>query len=287
MTRQIAILGYPLAHSISPAFQQAALDYYGLDVRYQPWPVPPNALLDEVRRLRGDEYLGANVTIPHKESVLSMMDAVDPSARLMGAVNTIVEEGDKLVGHNTDSNGFIGSLKEKAGFEPKGRAALLLGAGGAARAAAFGLAREGVSSLTIANRTWRRARVLADGLRDLGAHVEAVPLDEDGLGRVMPGVDLIVNATSLGMRHGDGENRTPLRAEQIPASSLVYDMVYTPAETPLMVEARKVGARAIGGLWMLVFQGAASFELWTGRTAPVDVMYRAAEGALTARSAVR
>jgi shikimate dehydrogenase len=244
--------------------------------------VPPKALLDEVRKLRGDEYLGANVTIPHKESVLSMMDAVDPSARLVGAVNTIVNEGDYLIGHNTDSDGFIRSLREKAGFRPEGMAALVLGAGGAARAAAFGLAREGVASLTIANRTLQRARVLVDGLRDLVASVLAVPMDEDGLGHVTPRVDLIVNATSLGMGHGDGEGRTPLRAGHIPAGSLVYDMVYTPAETPLMVEAGKAGARSMGGLWMLVFQGAASFELWTGREAPVDVMYHAAEGALAA-----
>ena len=277
---KLGILGYPLAHSISPAFQQAALDHYGLDLTYDAWPVPPERLRDEVRKLRGEEYLGANVTIPHKETVLSMMDALDPSARLAGAVNTIVKDGDALLGHNTDIQGFLASLREKAAFEPEGKAALVLGAGGAARAAAFGLAREGVASLTIANRTPRRARVLADGLRDLVAHVEAVPMDQDGLGRVNPDVDLIVNATSLGMSHGDGARATPLRAEQISANSLVYDMVYTPAETPLMVEARKAGARSMGGLWMLVFQGAASFELWTGRTAPVDVMYHAAEGAL-------
>ena len=279
---KLGILGYPLGHSISPAFQQAALDHYGLDVSYDAWPVPPDELLGKVRGLRGEKYLGANVTIPHKESVLPMMDAVDPAARLVGAANTIVREGNDLVGHNTDLDGFIRSLKEQGQFEPEGKAALVLGAGGAARAAAFGLAREGVASLTIANRTLRRARLLADALRDFAADVEAVPMDQDGLGRVKPDVDLIVNATSLGMGHGDGEGLTALRAKHIPAGSLVYDMVYTPAETPLMVEARKAGAQSIGGLWMLVFQGAASFELWTGRTAPVDLMYRAAEGALAA-----
>ena len=140
MAKHLGIIGYPLAHSISPAFQQAALDHYGLPARYASWPTPPEGLSDRVNELRGEEYLGANVTIPHKERVRQMLDGVDSWARVVGAVNTIVMKGGELIGHNTDAYGFVRSLKEKAGFEPEDRSVLLLGAGGAARAAAFGLA---------------------------------------------------------------------------------------------------------------------------------------------------
>ena len=283
MTQQLGIFGYPLAHSVSPAFQQAALDHYSLPVRYHAWPTPPERLADEVGRLRGDEYLGANVTIPHKERVLSLLDGVDDLSSVIGAVNTIArEEGGRLMGHNTDVYGFLTALREQAAFEPQGSSALLLGAGGAARAVAFALAKERVASLTIANRTLDRANRLADEVRTSIASVAAVPLTGADLGAVTRGVDLIVNATSVGMGHGPEQGQTPLRAELIPAGALVYDLVYTPSDTPFLLEARKAGARTLGGLSMLVYQGAASFELWTGREAPIEVMFQAAEKALEA-----
>lgn len=282
MTRQIGLIGYPLAHSISPAFQQAALDYYSLPVRYRALPTPPDRLSDEVDRLRGGELAGANVTIPHKERVVPLLDGLDPWAIRVGAVNTIVKGRTGLVGHNTDTYGFIRSLREVGGLDPRGKSVLLLGAGGAARAAAFGLADEGLASLTIANRTQERARALADRIGGSISSVSAVPLEEHALQKVAPSVDLILNATSMGVSHGVAQGRTPLSADLISPSALVYDMVYTPSETPLMAEARKAGARALGGLSMLVFQGAASFELWTGREAPIEVMFRAAEMALAA-----
>ena len=280
MTRQLGIFGYPLRHSISPVFQQAALDYHGLAARYNAWPTPPDRLADEVDRLRQERYLGANVTIPHKEAVASLVDACDGWAGLVGAVNTIVKSGDQLVGHNTDSYGLLQSLKAVAGFEPRGAKVLLLGAGGAARSAAFGLADAGVASLTIANRTPERARSLAAQLRGSSGNVEAFALGAPDLAEVTLGADLIVNATSVGMRHGGGEGASPLSSEIIPRGALVYDMVYTPSETALMRAATKAGARAVGGLSMLVYQGAASFELWTGKSPPTDVMLRAAETAL-------
>ena len=284
MTQKIGILGYPLAHSISPAFQQAALDHYSLPMRYSAWPTPPEALSGEVSKLRGHRYLGANVTIPHKERVLPLLDGTDPLAATLGAVNTIVKEGQRLIGHNTDVHGFVRSLKERAAFEPEGKSVLLLGAGGAARAAAFGLANEGVASLTLANRTLERARRLAEELRESIPTVEAIPMEEAALGKALAGVDLIVNATSIGMSHGDAQARTPLGGDLIPPSALVCDMVYTPSETPLLREARNAGARTLGGLAMLIYQGAASFELWTGRQAPVEVMFRAGKEALAASS---
>ena len=280
MTQLVGIFGYPLAHSISPAFQQAAFDYYSLTVEYLAWPTPPNQLEGEVRKLRDAAYLGANVTVPHKEIVSAYLDDIDPWARSVGAVNTIVREDDRLVGYNTDTYGFIKSLKERGQFEPLDKRVLLLGAGGAARAAAFGLADEGVASLAIANRTFGRAQVLANEVRNLVASVTATRMDETSLETACGNADLIVNCTSVGMSHGGNEEQSPLGRTTVPPTALVYDMVYNPPETPLMVQAKKSGARTLGGLPMLIYQGAAAFERWTGKAAPVDVMLRAGEEAL-------
>ena len=286
MTRKLWILGHPLSHSVSPAFQQAALDHYSLDIRYEARPVEPDRLPEEVEKLRGQEYLGANVTIPHKERVTSLLDAADPSAVEAGAVNTIVKEGDKLIGYNTDVHGFVRGLNHSAAFEPAGKRVIIIGAGGAARAVVFGLVGEGVASLTVANRTLGRAERLAEEARAAGVGAVAIPLEQAALARVLPGADLVVNATSIGMGHGPNEGKSPLPSELIPPASLVYDMVYNPLQTPLLAGARQAGARTIGGLPMLVYQGAASFELWTGRKAPIEVMFRAAQEALTEVSAV-
>ena len=283
MTNRLGIFGYPLSHSISPVFQQAALDHYSLPISYEAWPTPPDELRQAVRRLRQAEYLGANVTIPHKERVVVALDRTDPLAGRVGAVNTIAKEGSRLVGYNTDVDGFLTSLKQDGGLDPRGSSVLLLGAGGAARAAAFGLADEQVGSLTIANRTQERARALADEVREYIGTTAAASIEEAALAKLLPGVDLIVNATSIGMGRGASAGRSPLRADLIPSDALVFDMVYSPTETPLLLEARRAGARAVGGLSMLVRQGAAGFELWTGRDAPIDVMLRAAEGAMAAQ----
>ena len=282
MTQLVGIFGYPLTHSISPAFQQAAFDYHSLPVRYHAWPTPPEQLGDEVNRLRDDEYLGANVTVPHKEQVIAHLDDIDSWASLVGAVNTIVREGRRLVGYNTDAYGFVKSLREMGKFEPEGKRVLLLGAGGAARAAAFGLAKENVASLTIANRTVERAQSLVDDVRGSARDVEAIALADAALERAVASADLIVNSTSIGMRHGPAEGETPLQGQLIPSGALVYDMVYNPAETPLIAQARNTHARTLGGLPMLIYQGAAAFERWTGRDAPIEVMFRAGEKALAA-----
>ena len=285
MTQLVGILGYPLAHSISPAVQQAAFDHYGLPVRYEAWSTPPDALGDEVSKLREGKYLGASVTIPHKEGVGAYLDGVDAWATSIGAVNTIVREGSDLMGYNTDAYGFIKSLKEIGGFDPRGKRVLLLGAGGAARAAVFGLATEGISSLVIANRTLHRARSLVEDIRGSIAHVSAVSMDGAALEESSATADLIVNSTSIGMAHGDAEGRTPLDARLIPSRALAYDIVYNPPETPLLNEARKAGARTLGGLPMLIYQGEAAFQRWTGRDAPIEVMFRAGRAALASFSA--
>ena len=285
MAQQLGLFGYPLGHSISPTFQQAALDHYSVPATYAAWPTPPESLRDEVEKLRQEEYLGANLTIPHKETVMGMLDEVDSSAADIGAVNTVVKRDGRMIGYNTDAYGLVRSLKDEAGFDPRGKAVVLLGAGGAARAAAYGLAKEGAASLTIANRTEERARSLAEDMRPHLRATAAVGLDQAALSQVCANADLIVNATPMGMRGGPAEDESPLRSALIPQSALVYDMVYTPAVTHLMKEAVLAGAQTLGGLAMLVYQGAASFELWTGKAAPVGVMMSAAEDALAARAA--
>ena len=280
MTRTVAILGYPLGHSLSPIFQQAAFDYYSMDLRYEAWQTHPDNLEEAVLRLRGPEALGANVTVPHKETITSYLDRIDDWARSIGAVNTVVNQNGMLSGYNTDTQGFLRALKEEAAFEPLGKTVLLLGAGGSARAIAFALRQEQVGFITIANRTLERAQALA---RDLGSeipHVEAIALSQEALAEVVSRADLIVNCTSLGMKHGPGESQTPLKADILPRDVLVYDLVYNPPETPLLGEAKKAGARTLGGLPMLVHQGAASFRLWTGKEPPVEVMMKAAREGL-------
>ena len=280
MASLAGIFGYPLEHSISPRVQQAAFDHCSLDVSYKAWPVAPDRLEPEVRKLRDDGYLGANVTVPHKERIRSYLDDLQPLARTLGAVNTIVKEDGRLVGYNTDAHGLMEALRKDGGCDPRGLSVLVLGAGGAARAAVFALVDAGVASLTIANRTLARAESLASEFEAASAGVKVVPLEEPALAGVCNKADLIVNTTSMGMRHGIAERETPLKASTIRAQSLVYDLVYNPAETPLLVEAKAAGAKTLGGLPMLVYQGAASFELWTGRPPPVDVMFEAARRAL-------
>ena len=272
----LGIVGFPLAQSISPAFQQAALDSVGYAADYHLWPTPPVELHERIARLRLPNYLGANITVPHKEAVRPMLDALGPWAGRVGAVNTIVKDGARLVGHNTDVAGFLAGLEE-VGFEPREARVLILGAGGAARAAVYGLAEQGAESIVIANRTAPRAQALAD---ELSPAVAVVAVGSDRFADAAAAADLIVNCTSLGMRHGAHESSSPIPGEMIPEGSLVYDMVYVPRETPLIRSARAAGARTQGGLAMLVHQGAAAFELWTGLAPPVDVMMAAAERAL-------
>ncbi len=280
MTLLAGILGFPLAHSISPAFQQAAFDFYSLPIRYHAWPTRPDELEGKVSALRGASYVGANVTVPYKEQVRAYLDDIDPWARSIGAVNTIAREGDRLLGYNTDAYGFLRSLKEEGAFDPQGKNVVLLGAGGAARAACHALASAGVASMIVANRTLERASALADEIRDSVADVHAIPMSGDRLRRACASTDLIVNSTSVGMRHGDAEGLSPLEDSIISPETLVYDMVYNPPDTPLLKQATKAGARTVGGLPMLIYQGAAAFERWTSEEAPIDLMFRAGERAL-------
>ena len=278
------IFGYPLGHSISPAFQQAAFDHIGVDATYEAWQTPPGELANAVSCLRRNIYLGANVTVPHKVTVRDYLDDLDPWAEVIGAVNTIVSKDGRLVGFNTDAYGLIESLRREARFDARGKKVVLIGAGGAARAAAFGLAREAVSSLVIANRTPARAEALAAELRGSVTEVAALDLASSTLAQWIASADLVVNATSVGMQGGPAEGRSPVADGLIPSTCVVVDMVYSPEATPLLKMAKDAGARVVEGLPMLVHQGAAAFELWTGEEAPIEVMFSAARRALAAQS---
>ena len=286
MTKRIFLIGHPVGHSVSPAFQQAALDHYGLDVRYEAMDVDVASLPRVVTTLRDPDVMGANVTVPHKEATVALLDEMEEGARLIGAVNTIENREGALVGHNTDAQGFLKALKEESGFDPKGKTALVLGAGGAARAVVVALAGAEVKSLVVANRTLERAQALVDSLRSTLPSAEAVSLYPDSLSSIAARSQLIVNCTSVGMSGGTGQGESPMRADLIPSRALVCDLVYNPRETPLMREAATAGAQVLGGLPMLVYQGAAAFELWTGKEAPIKVMFQAAEKALRARQPV-
>ena len=280
MTRRLGVIGYPLSHSISPPVHQAALDHLGIDARFEVWETLPSDLPALIDRMRTPGFMGASVTIPHKETVAALMDGLSPVAAAIGAVNCIAYAGGRMVGHNTDCDGFITALGRCAGFSPAGRSVLLIGAGGAAKAIGHALLGEGAASLTIANRTRARAEALA---ADLSGDVVAVSLDPSDLAGPAGGADLIVNSTSVGMSSGERAGDCPIAPGLIPAASVVNDIVYSPPETPLMRAGRARGARVLGGLPMLIYQGAAAFELWTGREPPVEVMLAAGERALGMR----
>lgn len=282
MPQRLGIIGHPIGHSISPLFQQAALDAIGFDGAYEAWDVVPDGVGEFVAGLRSPGTLGINVTVPHKEAVIPFLDEVDDWASTAGAVNTIVNRDGRLTGHNTDGIGFLRALREGAGFDPRGRDVLVLGAGGSARGVVYALARAGIAQLFIANRTLERAERLVDIAIDSGIAAEAMALSDAS--SATGEVALIVNCTSMGMVHGPDETGTPLSAADIPSAVLVNDLVYNPLETPLLREAARAGAATLGGIQMLVYQGAASFEMWTGHDAPVAVMLEAATAAMRARS---
>ena len=285
MTKRLGIIGYPIGHSISPIFQQAALDALGIDATYEKWEVTPEGVGDFVNGLRAPDFWGINITLPHKQAVIPLLDEVDEWATAAGAVNTIVNHDGRLTGHNTDGPGFLRALLVETGYNPKGTRALILGAGGSARGILLALVRGGVDSLVIANRTMERAETLAKLAVENGVKSEAIPIAGNVLIKSAASADLIVNCTSVGMSHGPDEQGTPLTAAQIPASAIVNDVVYTPLETPLLREAAAAGATALGGLHMLVYQGVLSFQMWTGQDAPADVMLAAATKEMTSRSA--
>lgn len=283
-TRVCGILGDPVEHSFSPAMHNAAFRAAGLDYVYVPFPVKPADLGRAVEAVRALGLAGVNVTIPHKEAVLPLLDELSNEAGLIGAVNTIVNRGGRLLGDNTDGRGFLRSLRESAGCDPAGRTALVLGAGGAARAVAVQLALAGAARLLLANRSRARSAELALFIKEkTGTEAEIIGWPA-GEGETLPGeilqsADLVVQATSLGMSPAIA-TAPPLPFGQFRPGQFACDLVYNPAETRFLREAARAGAAVVDGLGMLLYQGALAFELWTGAAAPVEVMRKALEEVL-------
>lgn len=274
-TKVFGIFGYPVEHSASPLMHNAAFEACGLDCVYVPFPVPPGQLKAAVAGVRAMGLGGVNVTIPHKEAVAEILDDISPEAKLTGAVNTIINTDGRLTGYNTDGRGFLRSLEEEAGFLVQGKTVLILGAGGAARGVAVQLALAGAEKITIANRRPERSTAIADVVAgNTGAAAEVNDLAEKALAGAITAADLIVNTTPLGMFPGT-EAMPPLPVELLGNRHLVADLIYNPTETTLLQKARAAGAQTLGGLGMLLYQGAIAFELWTGQKAPVSIMRQA------------
>jgi shikimate dehydrogenase len=247
-------------------------------VTYEAWETPPDRVADAVVRVRRPDCMGMNVTVPHKQAVMPLLDAIDERAKVIGAVNTVKNDEGRLTGFNTDADGLVRAL-EDVGFVLHGARVAIIGAGGVARAAAFAFAWAEVGRLTILARRAEQAWHLAEAVEPhLKGRVHSAWLPDDG--NDLRDCDLIVNCTSLGMLHSPGEGETPLPSKAIGRKALVYDLVYNPPVTPLLAAAKEAGARTLGGLPMLVYQGAAAFELWTGHKPPIGLMLARAEEAL-------
>jgi shikimate dehydrogenase len=289
-TRLCAVLGHPIRHSASPAMHNAALAALDMDWRYVAFDVDPSQLPEALRGAKAMRMAGLNLTVPHKLLALKLMDALDDSAAAYGAVNTVRFEAQdrhgqwlpiaqapddsissiRSHGFNTDADAILRSLKEDLAFQPRGASVLLLGVGGAGQVAALILASEGVETLHIVNRTLDKAQSTAAAIRERFPQVTVV------LGYPSGTVDLLLNATSLGLKP---EDPLPLDEQAFPIgkAGAVYDMIYRPSATPLLAKARAAGCRSCNGMGMLLYQGARALELWTGRPAPIDIMRQALE----------
>lgn len=274
-TGLVCLLGNPVKHSLSPAMHNAAFRHLGMDMNYMAFQVEPEGLIRALEGLKALGCRGANVTIPYKEEIFALADWLDPSARELGAVNTLVFRGGAICGYNTDVAGVEQVIRLLA---PEGKAALLLGAGGAARAAALVLARRGFAPLTITNRTRSRAERLAADLEAIIGRSVAQVLPWGEVPERDP--DIMVNATSLGLDANPWPEELLQEYLASAARGKVLDLVYSPTgETGLVAAARSRGMEAQGGEGVLLYQGAEAFRLFTGREAPVEVMGAALMGA--------
>ncbi len=268
MTRRVVLIGHPVAHSLSGAMQQAAFDALGVDATYELWDRPPIQLPEAIAELRSDDFLGANVTIPHKERVVPMVDRLTEEGAATGAVNTITKEGKRLVGHNTDVAGFRTALDRLVGKQKMPRFAIVLGAGGGARAVVYGLITEGFQRIVVFNRHLHRAEGLVKHFGKSAAHMElrAMPWHESIIEAELAKTKLLINATSIGL----ATDESPVPGEILPPDLLVLDLIYN--RTRLLRDAEAAGSTVMDGELMLLHQGAAAFTLWTGQPAPLELM---------------
>jgi shikimate dehydrogenase len=285
-TKVVGVIGWPVKHSLSPPMQNAALAELGLNWVYVPFEVHPEQLAEAIAAVRALRLVGLNVTVPHKGGVAGLVDELGDSARVLGAVNTVVNRDGHLAGHNTDGEGFLRSLAE-AGETVRGRRVALIGAGGSARAVAYAVMRDGAARLTIINRTPERAAQVADLVREnTGGEVLAAPLESSEAEGAVREAEIVVDSTPCGM-YPETEVPPVIPAEWLHEGQCVCDLVYTPRDTVLLRAARERGARTVEGSGMLVHQGAIALELWTGKRAPVGVMREALLTALAARQGSR
>jgi shikimate dehydrogenase len=269
----VGVFGFPVAENPTIVMQEAAFQALNLNWRYLTIEVRPEDLAVAMRALRAFNMRGINLTIPHKVAVLQYLDEVSPDALLMGAVNTVRRQGDQLIGENTDGKGFLVSLRNEANVDPAGKRAVILGAGGAARAITVEMALAGATQITVVNRSAERGLALVDLLnRETPAEASFVPWQ--GLYSIPAGVDILINATSIGL-YPDVTARPKINYETISPSMVVCDVIPNPPGTPFLALARARGAKTLDGLGMLVAQGAIGFKMWTGRDAPEDVMRQA------------
>ncbi|MBI4734271.1 MAG: shikimate dehydrogenase [Rubrobacteridae bacterium] len=272
------IIGYPLTYTLSPFMHNAALEELGLDYRYLPFVVEPAHLIEAINGIKALNISGINVTMPHKENVIPLLDELSEEALQMGAVNTIKNTGGSLTGHNTDGVGFLRSLQDEH-YDVSGKHVVIIGAGGAAKAVAMAVAGAGAASLTIVAREKSKADALKDKISAYYHNLSIKTLSlSDDLADIMLVGELIVNATPIGMKESGCLLPVPL--DLISGKHFIFDLIYTPLETALIKEAKQKKAKAINGLGMLLYQAAAAFEIWTGISAPVETMREALLGAL-------
>ena len=278
---RLGVLGYPVAHSLSPQMQNAALEKSGLEMRYARFEIAPSELQAALGLLTGLDFVGVNLTVPHKIAALPLVGETDETAGQVGAINTIKLERGKLRGFNTDGKGFSRAVREEFSVDLRDLRVLVFGAGGAARAIALECAKENCERLVIANRDPEKANQLVESLRGFFAgprvlgpvpRLQAVAADEAALRFQIANTDLVVNATPLGLNRGDA---APIPARLLAPHLMIYDTVYASGPTTFVSGALEAGARAANGLSMLLHQGALAFEIWFDRAAPLDAMRKA------------
>lgn len=278
---RLGVIGDPVTHSLSPQVQNAALKHCTIDMQYARFHISPDDLGETLKQVRALDFVGVNLTVPHKIKALSSVDNVDPDAKCIAAVNTIKIDNGNLLGFNTDGRGFSRAIREEFSVDLRDLRVLVLGAGGAARAIAMQCAKENCERLVIANRSFEKAKKLAEDLRNffagpkvLGpvARLQAVAWDETAFRFQIANVDLVVNATPLGLNPGDA---APIPARLLAPHLMIYDTIYSRGQTAFLAAAIQAGARASNGLSMLLHQGALAFELWFEREAPLDAMRKA------------
>lgn len=271
----VGVFGHPVAENPTVVMIEAAFRELGLNWRYVNFEVLPQDLESAVAGLRAMNFKGINLTIPHKVEVLQYLDEIAPDAKLMGAVNTVRREGDRLIGENTDGKGFLKSIQEDAGLDPQGKHVVFLGAGGAARAMTVELALAGADSITVVNRSAERGESLVE-LLNRETPADAKFVSWSGTYSVPEGTDVLVNSTSIGL-YPDITDRPDIDYGSIMPGMVVCDVIPNPPKTPFLCEADQRGAKVLDGLGMLVGQGAIGLKMWTGQDAPVAVMRQALE----------